>query len=178
MGVILLSGAGRFHMLETARCRLVDISEQDCGHVKQLYSNKEVRKFLGGPIQEASIKNSFAKMLTSNTSDVHLTVKEKNTDQFIGLISLDMHHDGISTEVSYQFLPFWWGKGIAREVVAKLIDYAFNEMQISQLVAETQAANQRSCALLESVGMQVKETVFRFGKEQFIYCLNNKKLLK
>ncbi|AIF42817.1 GNAT family N-acetyltransferase [Virgibacillus sp. SK37] len=165
-------------MLETARCRLIDISEQDYESVKKLYSNKDVRKFLGGPVQEASIKNSFAKMLTSSASDVHLTVKEKNTDQFIGLISLDMHHDGISTEISYQLLPFWWGKGIAREVVAKLIDYAFDEMQVTQLVAETQTANQRSCALLESVGMQMKETVFRFGKEQFIYCLHKQELIK
>lgn len=40
---------------------------------------------------------------------------------------------------------------------------------LAKKVAETQSANQRSCALLERVGMKVDKYVYRFGAEQAVY---------
>ena len=104
---------------------------------------------------------------------LNLVVKEKSTHTFVGLISLDTHHDGISTEVSYQILPNCWGKGIASEVVEKVIDYAFKSLNLPEVIAETQTANKPSCRLLEKLGMNLRETLLRFGEEQAVFCLTN-----
>ncbi|WP_193224435.1 GNAT family N-acetyltransferase [Bacillus sp. B1-b2] len=37
--------------------------------------------------------------------------REKQTDSFIGLVSIDSYHEGRYLEISYQLLPSWWGKG-------------------------------------------------------------------
>lgn len=104
---------------------------------------------------------------------LNLVVKEKSTHTFVGLISLDTHHDGISTEVSYQILPKWWGKGIGSEVVEEVINYAFKSLNLPEVIAETQTANKPSCRLLEKLGMNLRETLLIFGEEQAVYCLTN-----
>ena len=104
---------------------------------------------------------------------LNLVVKEKSTHTFVGLISLDTHHDGISTEVSYQILPKWWGKGIGSEVVEEVINYAFKSLNLPEVIAETQTANKPSCRLLEKLGMNLRETLLRFGEEQAVFCLTN-----
>jgi [ribosomal protein S5]-alanine N-acetyltransferase len=52
-----------------------------------------------------------------------------------------------------------------------LIEYAFNELGIQKLVAETQTANIRSCKLLEKVGMIMEQRIIRFGAEQAVYSI-------
>jgi ribosomal-protein-alanine N-acetyltransferase len=164
-------------LLETNRCLLNKIQQQsDYQDIKDLYVNEKVRKYLGGTRKEESIKASFINMLIPAIYSHYWNVREKSTNNFIGLISLDVHHDGISTEVSYQFLPQWWGAGYATEVVKEVINYAFNKLNLQEVLAETQIVNIASCKLLERVNMRFRETVQRFGAEQAIYCIKNNQI--
>lgn len=61
------------------------------------------------------------------------------------------------------------GGGLATEVIGKLIDYAFNDLGLLSLVAETQTANKQSCRLLERVGMTLENKLHRFGEEQSLF---------
>jgi ribosomal-protein-alanine N-acetyltransferase len=100
-----------------------------------------------------------------------LVTRSLESNEFIGLTSLDKYHDGKNTEVSYEFLPQWWGAGLATEVIGKLINYAFNDLGLHRLVAETQTANNSSCRLLERVGMTVESKLHKFGAEQSLYSI-------
>lgn len=160
-------------MLETNRCALLKLKKDNYEDVKSLYVDKNVRKYLGGTWKEESIKASFAKMNQTTKDSLYFVAREKYSNNFIGIISLDNHHDGISTEVSYQLLPKWWGDGYATEVVKEIIKYAFNYLNLTEIVAETQTANKASCRLLEKLGMDLRETVQRFGEEQAIYCIKS-----
>lgn len=161
-------------MLETNRCILSYIQIDDYDDVKLLYVNEDVRRYLGGTQNNKNIQASFTKMIHTTIESLYFIVREKYTKEFIGLISLDTHHDGISTEVSYQLLPKWWGDGYATEVLNEIINYAINKLQLTEIVAETQTANIASCRLLEKLGMNLRETVHRFGEVQSIYCINYK----
>ncbi|MCE0554880.1 GNAT family N-acetyltransferase [Bacillus thuringiensis] len=33
----------------------------------------------------------------------------------MGFVFLDTYHDGINTEIGYQFLPEFWGQGYAKK---------------------------------------------------------------
>jgi [ribosomal protein S5]-alanine N-acetyltransferase len=144
--------------------------------MKKLYENQEVRKFLGGIRQEDSIVEILDEMLISSDNSFYWVVREKNTGDFIGLVSLDPHHDGFFLEISYQLLPNWWGEGYATEVVQMIINFAFNKLNLPKVVAETQTANTTSCRLLERLGMKLENTIIRFGAEQAIYSIKQSKL--
>lgn len=160
-------------MVETNRCRLSKLQECDYDDVKKLYMNEEVRKFLGGTIaDEKTFKAKFFDVLeNSNRGSLDWVIRATSNDEFIGLITLDRHHDGMNTEVSYQLLPNWWGDGYATEVISQIIRYAFQEMGLPKVIAETQTANKSSCKLLERVGMKLEQTVQRYGAEQAIYSI-------
>ena len=160
-------------MLETERCVLQPIQKSDYHDVRKLYVNREVRRYLGGILEEDSIKESMNRMLHTNVNTYHWMVREKRTNRFIGLLSLDPHHDGVHQEISYQILPCWWGKGYATEVVQRVIGYCFNALKLSKIVAETQTANLSSCKLLEKMGMTLEKKVHRFGAEQAIYSIES-----
>lgn len=158
-------------MFETERCTINRLQESDYRDVEKIYANQEVRKFLGGIRNEESMRGMVEEMLTSSQESFHWLAREKQTERVIGLVSLDLHHEGVYQEVSYQFLPCWWGKGYAGEVVSVIIHFALYELDLSTVVAETQTANKASCQLLERLGMQLERTLFRFGAEQALYAI-------
>ncbi|GKU80486.1 hypothetical protein L3i20_v248830 [Paenibacillus sp. L3-i20] len=109
-----------------------------------MYTNEKVRELLGGTIPEEHTLNKFLDTLKrSNTDSFFLVIRLKSNNEFIGIVSLDNHIDGINTEISYELLPEWG----------------------------TQTANLSSCKLLERVGMKLEQTVLRYGAEQEIYII-------
>lgn len=139
--------------------------------MKKLYLNHEVRKYLGGIRKEEAVEAALDDMLHSSEDFYYWVAREKHTDYFIGLISIDPHHDGTYVEISYQFLPDWWGRGYATETVGRVIQFALNELNLPKVLAETQTANASSRKLLERLGMKLERTTMRFGAEQAIYSI-------
>lgn len=128
-------------MMETERCILTNIIQDDYDDIKNLYLDENVREFLGGTIDEETYNLRFKNMCKSIDDSIYLVARKKDNKEFIGLVSLDLHHDGVSTEISYQLLSKFWGCGYASEVVQEVINYASNELGLEKLVAETQTAN-------------------------------------
>ncbi|WP_017187402.1 GNAT family N-acetyltransferase [Alkalibacillus haloalkaliphilus] len=160
-------------MFETKRCFINKLQKSNFDDVKKLYVDQKVRKFLGGVCDEDSVNKLMDEMLHSEGDSYNWIVKEKATGHFIGLVSLNPHHDGENLEISYQFLPEWWGQGYASEVVQGVINFAFNDLNLLKVVAETQTANIDSCKLLEKLGMKLEHKVVRFGAEQAIYSIQS-----
>lgn len=150
-------------VLETNRCKIIKLEKSD-------YEN--VRKFLGGIFSNERFDNNFNNMVFSEEDLFYWVVRLKDSNEFLGLVSLDKHHDALNTEVSYQFKAEWWGYGYAEEVIRRIIDYAFNELKLKKLVSETQSANQNSCKLLHKVGMSLEQIVTRFDAEQSIFSIS------
>lgn len=155
-------------MFESERCLIKTLQKKDFVDVKKLFVNPEVRAFLGGIREESSVQTLLEEALNYPFCWV---AREKHTDAFIGFVSLERHHDGVDQEISYQFLPNWWGKGYATEVVGVILNYALEELNLTKVVAETQTANKASCKLLVRLGMKVERTIIRFGEKQAIYFI-------
>ncbi|MBU5354702.1 GNAT family N-acetyltransferase [Paenibacillus barcinonensis] len=156
--------------METNRCNIIKLQNNDYHDVKLIYMNEKVRTYLGGIIPEEHTLNKFLDTLErSRTGSYYWVVRLKSNNDCIGLVSLDKHMDGQHFEISYEFLPNWWGQGYAKEVITRMLDYIFNELHLTKVIAETQTANHSSCKLLENVGMKLEQTVTRYGAEQAIY---------
>ena len=139
---------------------------KDYAHIKRLYENERVREYLGGPVDEVAYKVRFNEMLQSQNAALHWIIRLRETEEFIGLVFLDTYHDDRDTEIGYQFLPDYWGKGYATEVINTILNFGVKTLGYSTIVAETQTKNKASCRLLQKVGMQFEEELERFGHKQ------------
>ncbi len=146
-----------------------ELEPSDLDHVVSLETDVEVRQFLGGPKDERIICSEFHHYFRAERFSHNWTIRNKEDGSFIGLITLDAHHNGIDTEVSYQILPECWGQGYATEAVQAVIVYGLEVLKLPRIVAETQMANIRSRRLLERLDFCLQEKVVRFGEEQAIY---------
>ena len=158
-------------MIETARCVLDEFGLEDREHVIRLYTDTDVRRFLGGPVDVAAARTNFERWASPGPGDNRWAIRTKDRRTFVGAVSLSPHHDGDETEVSYLLLPEWWGKGYGGETVQAVINFAFCECGLSQIIAETQTDNIASCKMLERIGLRRVKTVVRFGAQQSIYSV-------
>jgi len=159
-------------LIKTKRCLISSFRESDYHSIKQLWMDDQVRLYLGGAIKdESSLKRKFVDLLkkANRRGSYFFTIRSIETGEFIGLVSLDKYHDGNRTEVSYELLPSKWGIGFGTEIISRIMKYAFEELGLTQLVAETQTANIKSCLLLERIGMLLEKKIIRFGSEQAVY---------
>ena len=162
-------------MIQTTRCELTILQNNDWELITKLYTNAQVRYFLGGVVNLQDISLKFSNMLESDEKSKSwvIRVKENSLLDKIGIVSLSRHHNNIDTEVSYQLLPESWNKGYGTEVVKAVVDYALISLGLPRIIAETQIANTASCRLLEKVGMRLERTVKRFGANQGIFYLQD-----
>ncbi len=156
--------------IETDRCRLTALCADDIEHVVELYTDEDVRRFLGGPRGEEEVRSAFPRLLQADAETRCWAVRLKEDDTFIGIIDLGPHHDGTDIEVSYQLLPAWWGQGYATQTVQAVVNYALEDLGLPRVIAETQMANVASRRLLERLGMRLTRTVERFRERQAIYA--------
>ena len=56
-------------------------------------------------------------------------------------------------ELGYRLLPRWWRRGLASEGSRELLRYAFADLGLSTVVAQTMAVNAGSRATMAAVGM-------------------------
>lgn len=154
--------------LYTERCLLQRLRKQDIEEAVQLYTDKEVRAFLGGTIPEelAILK---LKSWIDNEEGQYFCIRLKKDFEFIGMIYYAPYHEGDCTELSYELLPSYWGMGYAREVVKRMLTYGRDSLCLDYIVSETQAVNIRSRTLLECVGFTTIKEVIRFNERQIVY---------
>ncbi len=157
-------------VIQTERCELKSLSSSDQDDVLTLYLDETVRKFLGGILSEEEFPKKFQSILNDKNA-LHFVVRKKSSKAFIGLLTIDQHHNGHDHEISYQISSPMHGKGYAVEAVQALIQHAFTALKFTKLVAETQSANAPSIKLLERLGFTLETQLERFGAMQSIYIV-------
>jgi ribosomal-protein-alanine N-acetyltransferase len=164
-------------MIETAQLCLCRPTSHDISTLENLWRNAKVRNFLGGTVSDDIIQQKIIAIQTH--WDLHQfgqwAVFEKRSKQLIGLCGLHYSDEGI--ELSYMFFPKFWGKGFASEAVKACVDYGFNSLEIKSILAITQAANIKSCQLLNKIGMKHIKNFERFNATQCFFELTSSKEL-
>lgn len=142
------------------------LNKKDSKLVEQLWQNKKVREFLGGIPSLDYINRNFNKMIQSK-NDYYFVVSYNENN--IGIISVDKYHDNENYEISYQFFPDFWGKGLAYNSILLVFDYIKINTKIKIVYAETQNKNIRSKKLLERLKMIEINKIERFNELQVLY---------
>lgn len=156
--------------LSTDRLVLRPIERGDVPAVSRLWTDAEVRRHLGGPVAGETLRAREEGCVAAFGA---FSVVRATDMSVVGLVSVRpcSTRDG-RTELSYQLLPEHWGCGYGREAVAVAVTWALDQVtpQRPEVVAVTQKANERSCRLLESIGMRLIDTFVEWDAEQVMYA--------
>jgi RimJ/RimL family protein N-acetyltransferase len=151
----------------TEKVSIRALNQSDLELIVEIWTNPLTRKYLGGPVSVADASDRFAKMLKNNYNNSWFFVVEY-ADNKAGLISIDNYHETDAHEISYQFLPQFWGKGIAFSALNQVMQFA-RSVGTAELYAETQELNIKSVNLLTKLGMLEKNRIERFGAQQIVF---------
>lgn len=159
--------------LTTDRLHLRAFTASDVPFLLDLGGEPETWRYLGGvtPLEQrrAAVEPAFTKpnvfIVTTATTPIGFTsLKPCERPGATGL-----------PEVGYVFSRAHWGHGYAREAVSATLTWGFDTFPAEtspRIVAITQQANQRSCRLLESLGMKLVDTFVAWDAHQHLYSLD------
>ena len=155
-------------ILTTSRCQIRSFSEAYIQPALPLFTNERVRAFLGGPMPADWAEKRLERWATEKSDSKYFAVTLLD-GTFIGFIDISPYHEPKYQELSYLFLPEFWGYGYAFEACQAVLRYCEETLDLKTLVAETQSANTRSRALLERLGFTMVRQLERFGAMQCVY---------
>ena len=128
-------------------------------NVEQLYlllSIPEVYRYLadGTAAPRSKIEEWFENTRVENTDNIlGLWILENNEEQIAGCVSLEMKDQPQTAELVYLLHPQFWGQGLATRMSWTIMQRAFQEGHVDQILAGADEPNIASIAVMRRVGM-------------------------
>ncbi len=97
----------------------------------------------------------------------------KETGELIGDCGLEQMEDQGAAELGYDFRSDFWNQGYATEAATAVRDYAFDVLQLPQLISLIRVGNLASARVAEKVGMSFAEEFTRYEIQYWKYSLKN-----
>lgn len=89
-------------------------------------------------------------------------VELKSSGEFIGFIGLHVHPPEFemadAPEIGWRLLPQYWNQGYATEGAKAILDYAFRELQLGNVVSFTTVLNAPSEKVMQKIGLSKVKT--------------------
>ncbi|MCB9046891.1 MAG: GNAT family N-acetyltransferase [Chitinophagales bacterium] len=148
--------------IETERLILREFQPGDDIGMFTLDSDAEVHRYLGnnpissiGQAREVieNVRRQYEKYGIGRWATI-----ERSSGEFIGWSGLKF----ITTiengqtdfyDVGYRFIPKYWGKGYATEATNAVLEYAFNTMNLDEVIGTCHEENKASRRVLEKCGL-------------------------
>ncbi len=149
-----------FQTIRTENYLLRQIVDADLENIFLGLSNPEVIKYYGisySTREETKEQLKFYRELEQNETGIWWAICSLNNDIFYGVIGFNnrnlIHRNA---EIGYWLLPQYWGKGIIKNALPVVCNFAFQELKLHRIVA-----------MIESENIASKKTVeqFRFNYE-------------
>jgi len=118
--------------------------------------DKEVSRFINRAGSLKQKTERFEKLIAGYEAENYgyfALAPIESDDQLIGWIGLTPLEGHPYTQLLYGLARKFWGQGLASEAAAAMMRYAFQRMQISELVAVVNPENVQSRKLLQKIGM-------------------------
>lgn len=151
-----------FPALETERLLLRQIIDTDINKVFEGLSHPDVIKHYGvsfTTLEGTKEQMDWYSSMIKNDNGRCWAICSKDNNEFYGVITLPFwEKQHRKAELGYWLLPAHWKKGYASEAAAKVIEHAFNEMNIHRIKAECEDDNAGSIATLKKLGFVYEGT--------------------
>lgn len=142
-----------FPILITERLTLRQLTIDDQQPIFALRSDPVINKYLNrAPCNTKDDAINFIKAVNDNiekSSSLYWAISLTETKTFVGTICLyDFSAENNICEIGFELMTAYQGKGLMKEAMEQVIEYAFNSLQFQKIVAYTHKDNQRSIKLL------------------------------
>ena len=149
--------------LQTARLVLARITPLDFPDITAMYQDPRVMATLGGLVS-MDVINERCRALAANWDDFGFglwTARHRADGRFTGRGGLRRCHIAgrDEVEVSYAFIPEFWGQGLATELARESVRVGFEDLKLPELVCFTLPTNTASRHVMEKVGFQFEKDV-------------------
>ena len=163
-----------FTNLVTERLLLRELQPADAGQIFKIRSDKRVNEFIDR-IPAKSIQDglNFINQIIAyqNKNEGFMwAITLKGDPKLIGtIVYWHIVKEKDEAEIGYEMLPDYFGKGIMREALLKIIEFGFEIMELKTILADTKPDNLRSINLLEKCGFAKTD---KEDGEYLIYSLS------
>jgi len=148
-------------MLETERLRLRQWQDSDVEPYIRLNSNPVVMRYFPSVMTEEETRAQIgrAKAYIENNGWGFWALELKETGEFLGFVGLlgqDEQREIPNTpfvEIGWRLDEQHWGKGYAPEAAQAALDFAFNQLDLSEVYSFTALPNHPSQRVMEKIGM-------------------------
>ena len=150
--------------VRTPRLALRDFTSADFDAILAYSADPRVTKYLFfGPRDEITTQEYLAELLASQRERprwrFELAVEETASGRVIGACDLSLVEPNVM-DLGYMLETSSWGKGFATEIARHLLEAAFAQLRIDQVISTVDVNNRASIRVLEKVGMRW-EAVYR-----------------
>ena len=165
--------------IETERLILRPFTPNDLDNFALICADPEVMRFIGNgkPLNQEAVKGLLTGIISQyeelGFGLLAVTLKENN--QLLGFCGLirQIVDEEPHIELGYRLARAFWNKGIATEAAQSIKDYAFNQLNIANLVSIIHVDNMASKRVAQKVGLiHIKTTHFK-EKLVDVYFIKN-----
>lgn len=145
------------YFLTTDRLGFSVWDKKDVELALSLWSEADVTRFISatGKFSKLQIKKRLAKEIESDNKFgiQYWPIFEKDTAEFVGCCGIHPYKstNGVY-ELGFHIKSKFWGKGYATEAAAAIINYTFEVLKATILVAGHHPSNTKSKRVLEKLG--------------------------
>lgn len=159
---------------ETERLLLRELLASDELGMFDLDSDPEVHKYLGNnPVESLDEIREVIKFIQKQYEENGVgrwAVIRKSDNEFLGWAGIKYFKTPINNhvnfyELGYRFQQKYWGMGYATEAAKACIAYAFDQMQLNEVIAMTDVDNENSKKVLLKSGFKLIETFDDNGEQ-------------
>ena len=146
-------------IFQTERLLVRPFKETDIDLLFEMMSNPSVMDALPRPVKtksETEITLEQFIRLEKTTSTKWWCVTTKSTDNFIGLCGFKTNEKN-EPELGYCFNEQFWGLGYGTEIAKGLLEYGFNQLKFTKIMADVTKTNLKSIKILEKFMKLEKE---------------------
>jgi RimJ/RimL family protein N-acetyltransferase len=166
--------------IETQRLVLRSMRPSDIDALLLIFTDPKVMASFGG---ELFTREQMGRWLQRNLDHQDefgyglFSVIHKETSLLIGDCGLEqMDVEGVvAAELGYDLRSDYWNQGLATEAAMAVRDYAFNVLQLPQLISLIRLGNEASRRVAEKVGMTLATEIIRYGNRYWEYGMQRPK---
>ena len=165
------------NIIVTPRLLLRPFETADLDEIAALYGDPEVMRFIGVRSREESAQK-LQHMISefSERGFGMFAVIDRREKRFIGRCGIQTLESTGLLELGYTFVKNAWGKGYATEASKAVLQKAFGEWGLDELVAIAVPENFASIHVMEKLGMKYDRAETFYGRYCKLYSIVKKKL--
>lgn len=162
---------GRYYMkiLETERLTLRKLNQTDAERIEELAGDYDVAKTtlnIPHPYPKGGATEFISKVLHAeeNGTIIIFAIIEKETDDLIGLININLTPTHERGELGYWIGKTYWGNGFGTEAAKAILSLGFESLNLNKIFARAITTNPGSWRIMEKIGMTHEGTLKQHGK--------------